>query len=155
MPRETEFLTEEGLAKATAELDHLRNVKRSEVAERIHNSKELEATAGNAEYEDAKNALAFVEGRILTLETTIKNATIVPADHHVGKVVVGATVKVSTKEDGAEDYTIVGITEVDPAHGRISNESPVGRALLGRRVGDEVTVHTPRGVMKFKILEVK
>ena len=154
MAHESEFLTEEGLAKLTAELEHLRKVKRREVAERIHNSKELEATVDNAEYDDAKNEQAFVEGRILTLETLSRNATIVHPDHPTNRVVVGATVKVSTK-DGKEQYTIVGSTEADPAHGRISNESPVGRALLGRRVGDEVTVHTPRGVMKFKILEVK
>ena len=154
MAHEPEYLTEEGLDKLTAELEHLRNVRRSEVAELFRRAKDLESTVNIAEYDDAKNEQAFVEGRILTLETLIRNATVVHPDHASSRVKIGSTVKV-TESDGAErTYTIVGSTEADAGHGRISNESPVGKALLGRRVGDQVKVAAPGGSMKLKLVEV-
>ena len=154
MAHEPEYLTEEGLEKLTAELEHLRNVRRSEVAERIQRSGELESTVNNAEYDDAKNEQAFVEGRIRTLETLIRNATVVHPDHASTRVKIGSTVKVTDPEGAEQIYTIVGSNEADAGHGRISNESPVGKALLGRRVGDEVKVAAPGGSMKLKLVKV-
>ena len=154
MPREPVYLTEEGTEKLQEELDHLRKVRRPEVAARIQRAKELESTVNNAEYDDAKNEQAFVEGRILHLETTFKNATVVHAEHHANKVEIGSTVIVSTAEGETDTYTIVGSDEADPVHGRISYQSPVGKALLGRRAGDDVKVSTPAGVTKLKLKEI-
>ena len=154
MAQEPVFLTEEGLQKLVEELEHLRQDRRLEVAAKIHRSKELESTANNAEYDDAKNEQAFIEGRILTLENIVKRATVVHHDRPSTKVTIGSTVKVHTPEGDEETYVIVGSTEADPLHGRISNESPVGKALLGRRLGDQVRVTTPAGARKLKLVEV-
>ena len=153
MPQDPVLLTEEGLQKLNTELEHLRNIRRPEVATRIQAAKDLEGTIDNAEYDDAKNEQAFVEGRILTLESIVKNATIV-AHHPSSRVEVGSTVKVSTLKGQPETYVIVGSSEVDALHGRISNESPVGKALLGHRVGETVTITTPAGSTKLKIVKV-
>ncbi|MBI2846733.1 MAG: transcription elongation factor GreA [Chloroflexi bacterium] len=156
MPQKKILLTQDGLDKLTAELEHLRTVRRSEVAERIHKAKELGGTANNAEYDDAKNEQAFVEGRILTLENMIKNATIIPNESpRTGTVTVGSKVTVLGPEDKLEQYTIVGSAEANPSMGRISNESPVGQALLGKRVGDAVEVAAPAGVLRLTIVDVK
>lgn len=154
MPQEKEFLTEEGLQKITAELEHLRNVRRPEMATRIQGAKDLEGTIDNAEYDDAKNEQAFIEGRIMTLENIIKNAKVITHNHTSTKVEVGSTVRLSGAGGQALTYVIVGSSEADPTHGRISNESPVGKALLGHRTGDTVTVATPKGATKFKIIKV-
>ena len=129
------------------------SVKRPEVAQRIHDAKEHGDLSENAEYEDAKNEQAFVEGRIQTLEALIKNATIIDENHSTDHVQIGSTVEVESP-DGAESFTIVGSTEARPNEGRISNESPVGRALLGRKKGDEVLVSVPAGDYKYKILSI-
>jgi transcription elongation factor GreA len=146
------FLTPEGRAKLEAELKHLREVRRPQVAEQIRASKEFTDTDDNAEFEEAKNEQAFVEGRILTLEKMLANAVMIEANHQVHDAVrLGSTVTVRD-EDGEEDkYTIVGSAEVDALHGKISNESPVGRALLGKHVGDVVEVTTPAGSLRLKI----
>ena len=149
------FVTPEGLAKLRAELEHLRTVRRHEIADKIRQAKELGSTVNNAEYDDAKNELAFVVGRILTLENTVKNAVIIQAEEHAPFVKPGAHVTVRTEEGGLEDYFIVGSAEADPKAGRISNESPVGRAMLGKRVGEDVEVLAPAGVVKFTIVEIK
>ena len=154
MAQQPVFLTEVGLQKAKEELEHLRNDRRPEVAGKLRSSKELESAANNAEYDGAKNEQAFIEGRILTLETLIEDATIIHHDRPTKKVMLGSTVKVRTPEDDEETYVIVGSSEADPGHGRISNESPVGRALLGRRGGDEVKFSTPVGARKLKLVEV-
>ena len=154
MPQEPVYLTEEGTEKLQAELDHLLNVRRPAVALRIQRAKDLESTVNNAEYDDAKNEQAFVEGRIRHLETTFKNATVVHPEHHPNKVKIGSTVIVSTAEGETDTYTIVGSDEVDAVHGRISYASPVGKALLGRRAGDEVRVSTPAGFTKLKLKEI-
>jgi len=146
------FLTPEGRAKLEAELKHLREVRRPEVAERIRLSKEFSDTVDNAEFEEAKNEQAFVEGRILTLEKMLANAVPINADHQLHDAVrLGSSVTVITDEGDKEKYTIVGSAEVDPQHGRISNESPVGRALLGKRIGDDVEVKIPAGVLRLKV----
>lgn len=155
MQRKPIYLTAEGLAKLEAELNYLRTVRRAEIASQIHQAKELADTVDNAEYDDAKNLQAFVEGRILTLERLTKNAVIIEEEHATDSVKVGATVTLVTPEGEEEHYTIVGSFEADPAGGRISNESPVGKALLGKKVGDEVQVQAPEGVLSLTVVEIK
>jgi len=147
------YLSREGLDKLRAELDEMTSVKRPEVANRIHDAKEHGDLSENAEYEDAKNEQAFVEGRIQTLEALIKNATIIDEHHSTDHVQIGSTVAVESP-DGKETFTIVGSTEARPAEGRISNESPVGRALLGKKKGDKVVVKVPAGDFAYKILAI-
>ena len=127
------------------------SVKRPEVANRIHDAKEHGDLSENAEYEDAKNEQAFVEGRIQTLEALIKNATIIDENHSTDHVQIGSTVAVESP-DGKEAFTIVGSAEAKPAEGRISNESPVGRALLGKKKGEKVVVKVPAGDFTYKIV---
>jgi len=147
-------LTREGLAKLEQELEYLRTVRRQEVADRIHQAKELASAQNNAEYDDAKNEQAFVEGRILTLERMIQNAVIIEEHTGSGRVELGSVVAVLTAEGHEEQYTIVGSAEARPKDGRISNESPVGRALLGKTVGDEVQVQVPAGILRLTITAV-
>ena len=149
-------MTKEGIERLEKELDHLRSVKRPEVADRIHAAKELASAQNNAEYEEAKNEQAFVEGRILTLEHLLQNATVIDeeAAHHANRVQIGSRVSVDTNEGKAMEYTIVGPAEAQPTEGMISNESPVGRALLGKRVGDEVQVSVPKGVLKLTVKKI-
>ena len=147
------YLSREGLAKLRAELEDMTSHKRPEVAQRIHDAKEHGDLSENAEYEDAKNEQAFVEGRIQTLEALIKNATIIDEHHSTDHVQIGSTVKVES-DDGEESFTIVGSTEAKPAEGRISNESPVGRALLGKKKGEKVLVRVPAGDFTYKVLGI-
>lgn len=154
MNNRTQYISEDGLAKLRAELEELINVRRQEIAQRIHDAKEHGDLAENAEYEDAKNEQAFVEGQIQRLEALIKNATIIEGNHGTDHVQIGSTVKVEGA-DGKEVFTIVGSTEASPGDGRISNESPVGRALLGKRKGEAVVVHVPAGDFSYKILDIK
>ena len=147
-------LTKEGLAKLTQELEYLHTVRRAEVAQRIHDEKELVGAQNTPEYEDARNEQAFVEGRILTLENVIQNAVLIEEAHDHQRVSLGATVTVLNHKGEKEHYTIVGSAEADPKNGRISNESPVGIALLGKAVGDEVQVHAPAGVLRWTIVEI-
>jgi transcription elongation factor GreA len=148
------YITQEGLNRLQKELEHLRSKRRPEVAERIRQAKEFGDINENAEYDDAKNEQGFVEGRILLLEKLVRNASIIEGTHVKGVVEVGSTVKVHD-EYGDESFTIVGSTEAEPGKGRISMESPVGKALLGRRVGDDVSVLTPGGQSKMLIVEVR
>ncbi len=149
------FLTPEGRAKLEQELKVLREVRRPEVAERIRVSKEFSDTDDNAEFEEAKNEQAFVEGRILTLEKLLANAVPITADHQAHDTVrLGSDVTVITDDGEEERYTIVGSAEVDPLHGKISNESPVGHALLGRHVGDVIEVKIPAGTLRLKIAAI-
>ena len=151
------LLTEEGLKKLEHELEQLKTVRRPEVAERIRHSKELTSTQNNAEFDDAKNEQAFVEGRILTLEAMITDATLIDEEHahRANKVEIGSTVTLSQgKGTRQQEYHIVGSAEAAPTEGRISNESPVGVALLGRRVGDAVQVNVPKGVLSYTITKI-
>ena len=147
------YLSRDGLEKLRLELDEMTNVRRAEVATRIHDAKEHGDLSENAEYEDAKNEQAFVEGRIQTLEALIKNATIIDEHHSTDHVQIGSTVGVETPE-GAERFTIVGSTEAKPAEGRISNESPVGRALLGKKKGEKIVVKVPAGDFTYTIVSI-
>jgi transcription elongation factor GreA len=154
MPSKPVPLTKEGLAKLEQELEYLTNVRRAEVAQRIHDAKELVGAQNTPEYDDARNEQAFVEGRILTLENIIQNATIIEEAHDHQRVSLGSTVTVNNHRNEREQYTIVGSAEADPKAGKISNESPVGTALLGKSVGDEVQVHAPAGILRWTIVEI-
>ena len=153
MNNKTQYISEDGLAKLRAELEELINVRRQEIAQRIHDAKEHGDLAENAEYEDAKNEQAFVEGQIQRLEALIKNATIIDENHSTDHVQIGSTVSVESG-DGKEHFTIVGSAEAKPAEGRISNESPVGRALLGKKKGEKVVVKVPAGDFTYKIVGI-
>ena len=147
------LLTKEGFDKLQAELDELRTVRRPETDERIKYAKDFGDISENAEYEAAKNEQGMLEGRILTLENMIRNAVIIEQGHHAGVVQVGSTVEVKD-EFGVQAFTIVGPAEVDVSSGRISMESPVGKALLGRGIGDKVDVQSPGGVRQLKVVAV-
>lgn len=149
------YLTKAGLKNLEQELDNLRTVRRAEVAERLHQATENGELIENAEYEAAKNEQAFVEGRILTVETMLSNAEIIQENGSSDIVNLGSSVVV--KEDDSsesETYVIVGAAEASPVEGRISNESPLGQALLGRRVGDEIKVTAPAGELSFQVVEI-
>jgi transcription elongation factor GreA len=156
MPDSPVLLTQEGLKKLEEELEYLKTVRRPQVAERIRQAKELASTQNNAEYDDAKNEQAFVEGRVLTLEKLIQDATIIDeAEAHKATAVrIGSVVTVTEGADKKRDFHIVGSAEADPKEGKISNESPVGRALLGKRVGDEVQVNAPKGVLRYTVAKI-
>ena len=149
-------LTQEGLAKIEEELQHFETVRRREVADKIHAAKELASTQNNAEYEDAKNEQAMVEGKILQLQSLLQNATIIDAEgaHKSKSVMLGSNVKMKTAEGKSVEYTIVGPAEADPREGKISHESPVGRALMGKKLHDEVQVNAPKGIVTYKITKV-
>jgi len=147
------YLSQEGLDKLREELNEMVTVRRAEVAARIQEAKEHGDITENAEYEDAKNEQAFVEGRIQTLSALIKNAVIIDEHTSTSFVAIGSTVDVES-EDGKETFRIVGSAEANPAQGRISNESPVGRALLGHRKGDKVQVSVPAGSWTYKIVGI-
>jgi len=150
------ILTVDGLKKLEDELGQLKSVKRREVAERIKQAIEFGDISENSEYEDAKNEQAFIEGRILTLEKMLRNAKIID-DENLGTEVVsiGSTVKLKDLEYGDEfEYTVVGSVEADPGASKISNESPVGKAILGQTKGNVVEVTVPAGQLKYQILDI-
>jgi transcription elongation factor GreA len=147
------YISRDGLERLRKELEEMVSARRPEIAQRIHDAKEHGDLSENAEYEDAKNEQAFVEGRIQTLEALIKNATIIDENHSVEMVQIGSTVKMDGP-DGKVSFTIVGSTEARPTEGRISNESPVGRALLGRKKGEVVTVRVPAGDISYTIVGI-
>ena len=151
------LLTQEGYDKLEEEVEFLKTVRRKEVAERIKVAISFGDLSENAEYDEAKNEQAQVEERIMKLENMIRKAVIIDESQiDVNIVTIGSIVKVNDVEfDEEVEYTIVGSAEADPYDGKISNESPVGKALLGRTVGDEVDVQVPDGTAKFKILEIR
>ena len=151
------ILTAEGLIKLEDELNNLRTVRRQEVAERLKVAISYGDISENSEYDDAKSEQAFIEGRILELEQMINTATIIDdtANKKKGVVSLGSVVVVKDMETGEEEvYTIVGTTEADPFENRISNESPVGAAILGQKVNAVVQVNTPVGELAYKIVKV-
>jgi transcription elongation factor GreA len=156
MVEKAQPITKEGLAKIEEELRHLETVRRQEVADKIRQAKELASTQNNAEYEDAKNEQAMVEGRILQLHSLIQNAELIDEDgaHKSKQVMLGSHVKVKTDEGKSQEYVIVGPAEADPREGKISNESPVGRALIGKKLNDEVQVSVPKGIISMKITKI-
>ncbi len=149
-----QIISQEGYDKLKEELEYLTTVKRREIAERIQKAKEMGDLSENAEYAEAKEAQAFNEGRIAEIKSLLKNVTVVKNGETKSKVVMGSrvTVKVNGK---TKTYTIVSFNEVDPAEGKISNESPLGMAFLGKKKGDKVIVNTPKGEVEYEILNIE
>lgn len=152
------LLSAEGLRQVREELDYLKTTKRKEVAERLKEARDLGDLSENSEYDDARNEQAFVEGRIAQLEKTVRNARVIDEAEvaSLGTVRLGSTVTLRDLEfDENLEYTLVGSVEADPAAHKISNESPVGRAILGQKKGSVVSVEAPAGPIKYEILDVK
>ena len=158
MVQKQTYLTPEGLKHLQEELEHLMNVRRREVATRIHNASGTGGTVDNAEYDEAKNEQAFIEGRVRELENILSNAVTSPPrlrKKRSGVVEFGSSVSVLTPEGSKRIYQVVGSAEASPLDGKISNESPVGQALLGRKVKETVEVDTPSGLMKLTITRIR
>ncbi len=149
------LVTKEGLEKMQKELDELRSVKRAEVAQRLKEAIAMGDLSENSEYDEAKNAQAFLEGRIQQLEQQIRTAQVISKGTK-SRVDVGSTVLIEDLEEKLQEkVTIVGSTESNPFEGLISNESPVGRALVGAKAGDIVEAEAPNGVLKYKIIKIE
>jgi transcription elongation factor GreA len=155
MTQQETFLTHEGYQKLEDELEYLKSVRRPQVAQAIHEAKMDGDITENAGYEEAKRQQAFLEGRIMTIDAMLKNAVIIKPEGTSDRVVLGSRVTVA--EDGfePETYIIVGSAEAAPAEGRISNESPMGKALMGHQVDDQVVFKTPGGTVEVKILRIE
>ncbi len=149
------YLTPEGAAKLRAELKELTGPRRKALAERLHHAVRQGDLSENADYIAAKEDQAFLEGRILELETILREAVIVEGDGPAGVVDLGSQVRVSEGGGPPETFVLVGIKETDPRNGKISHESPIGGALMGKHVGDTAVAHTPGGELHFKILEIR
>jgi transcription elongation factor GreA len=156
MDREV-ILTEEGYRKLRDEIEYLSTVKRREVAERIKEAREFGDISENSEYDDAKNEQAQVESRIQMLEQKLRNARVVDTEHiATDSVSIGARVTLkNTKTKETFEYAIVGSAEADPKNRRLSNESPVGKAVLGRKKGEKVTIPAPRGAIEYQIVKIE
>jgi transcription elongation factor GreA len=149
-----EYLSEEGLEKLKQQLHELKTSRRKEIADRLEHAKSLGDLSENAEYQEAKEEQSLIESEIAKLEEIIRDAVLIKKDRSRDLVQVGSTVRV--KSDRGEDtYTIVGSEEASPAEGKISNESPLGKAFLGHRAGDKVEARTPGGVLVYEIREIK
>ena len=149
------YLSREGLEKLQAELEYLRTVRRHDVAEGIQQSRERGGTVSNAEYEEAKNELAFTEGRILTLDNLVNNAVIIEENQGSRETVeVGVTVTVQTQDGKTTQYKITGSAEADPSQGKISNVSPIGKSLLGKRIKEVTEISVPSGRIRLEILAI-
>ena len=150
------YITQEGLQKIQEELDYLKSVRRAEIARRIREAKEAGDIMENAGYDEAKNEQSFVEGRILQLEQTVRNAVLIGEQVRHDRVELGHFVTVREQDTNElERYLIVGSAEAAPGDGRISNESPLGKALMNRRVGEQVSVKTPGGTIQFVIVKIE
>ena len=150
-------MTQAGKDKLIQELEHLKSVKRKEVVERIKIARSFGDLSENSEYDSAKEEQAFVEGRITTLENMIRNAKIIEeGDTATDSVTLGRSVTFVELPNGDEEtYTIVGSAEADPFEGKISNDSPIAKSLLGKKIGDQVSVQTPGGEMSVRITSIK
>lgn len=149
------LVTREGLEKMQKELDDLRSTKRAEIAQRLKAAIAMGDLSENSEYDEAKNAQAFLEGRILQLEQQIRTAQVIEKGTK-DRMDVGSTVLIEDMEEHLQEkVTIVGSTESNPFEGRISNESPVGRALMGAKAGDTVEAEAPNGVLKYKVISIE
>ncbi len=149
------FLTPEGADKVKAELKELIEVKRPEIAQRLREAIKMGDLSENADYIMAKEDQGFLEGRILELQELLRAATIITESAPTGVVSMGSRVTVQESGQDPETFTLVGAKEADPRQGRISNDSPMGRALLGKRVGDAAKVETPAGAIKMKIIKIE
>jgi len=150
------YLTSEGAARLEAELEELKGPKRLEMAKRLRSAIQMGDLSENADYHKAKEDQGFMEGRIQELEHILRNARIIDDSNvQTDTIQVGSTVTVQEGDYPAETYYVVGATEADPRNGKISNESPIGQALIGKHLGDEVTATTPGGELKLKILKIE
>ena len=147
-----QYISADGLQKIKQELEYLKKIERPDVVAKISEAKAMGDLSENAAYSEAKEQQAFIEGRILQLEDIIKNAVVIEKKTG-GTVTIGAAVKVQGNGK-TKEYKIVGSNEANPAEGKISNESPLGRAFLGRKIGDEVAIETPAGKIVYKILTI-
>ena len=148
------MLTQEGYNKLVEKLNYLKSVRRIEVAERLKAAIALGDLSENSEYTDAKNEQAFIEGEIIDLEKQIHNSEIIHEEKTADTISLGSKVKVQFPNGDEDTYMIVGSTEADPDEKRISDESPLGAALIGKKAGIAVQVHAPAGVLTYKILEI-
>jgi transcription elongation factor GreA len=156
MEEKTQYLTKEGEARLRAELEQLEGPARTDLARRLREAIQMGDLSENADYIAAKEEQGFLEGRIQELKYILRNAVIIENNgNHSGVVDVGTTVTIQEDDYSPEVYYIVGSKEADPANGRISNESPIGKALMGKRVGDVVPVETPGGVIHFQITKIE
>ena len=149
------YLSQEGLERLKQELKELKTVKRLEIAKRLQDAKELGDLSENAEYNEAKEAHSMNEARIAELEEIIKNAVVIEVPQKRDMVEIGSTIEVRSADGGMERFNIVGSEEARPAEGKISNESPLGRSFLGKKIGDEVEIKTPKGIAKYKIIKIE
>jgi transcription elongation factor GreA len=152
---EQKYLTEEGLEKLKKELANLKDTGRTEIAERLQNAISQGDLSENADYTKAKEDQAFLEGRIQELEYLIKNSQIIQKNLNGNKVEVGSKVTIQEQDYPAETYDLVGAAEADPSNGRISNESPIGKAIIGAKVGDSIKANTPAGIIELKVLKIE
>jgi transcription elongation factor GreA len=152
---EERFLTPEGAAKLKLELEQLKGPRRKEMADRLRHAISQGDLSENADYISAKEDQAFLEGRILELDTLLRRATIVERDIAPDRVTIGTEVVVAEDGREAEVYQIVGAKEADPRSGRISHESPIGKAVLGKKVGETTVAETPGGQLTLKIIEIR
>lgn len=153
---EEQIISQEGYNKLKEEYDLLVNVKRREIADRIERAKELGDLSENAEYHEAKDAQAFNEGRIEELNSLLKNLTVVTEKANNDNISMGSKVSIRNLNTGEEkNITIVSFNEAAPAEGKISNESPLGTSLIGKKKGQEVSVNTPKGEIKYKIIKIE
>jgi transcription elongation factor GreA len=148
------YLTSEGKKKLEEELEYLTTVRRKEVADAIKSAKEEGDLSENSAYDEAKLSQGFLEGRIQTIEVQLRNAVIIESNGHSGIVDIGCVVTVTEEGGDEETYQIVGSAEADPLDGKISNESPIGKALLGAKPGQTVRAQTPGGQLVFKVLKI-
>ena len=155
MAERVHFLTSDGRVKLVKELDNLRTVKRLDVAESLKAAVEEGDLSENASYTETKREQAFIEGRIQELETILRNSQLLADSTRTDIILLGASVTVAEGSEDPETYQIVGRAEADPVRGRISNESPLGLALLGKRSGDLVRVETPGGTTHFKVITIQ
>jgi len=154
MSEKAQYLTPDGKRKLEAELEYLRKIRRPQVAERIRLAKDGGDIMENAGYDEAKNEQGFVEGRIMTLEAILRYAVLLTEPQGCDSVQLGSRVTVIDADGESCVFQIVGSAEADPPRGRISNESPVGQALLGHRAGDAVLARTPGGSLRFTIVSI-
>ncbi len=152
---EQEYLTQEGLEKLEAELHYLKTTRRAEVAQRLHDAMAEGEVEENPEYDDAKNEQAFVEGRVMAIEQLLASAILIENKGPANEVRLGS--KVTITEVGtrsAEHYVLVGSAEADPLNGKISNESPLGKALIGKKINEQFQINAPDGPIRFKVTNI-
>jgi transcription elongation factor GreA len=149
------YLSREGIESLKKELQELKTKKRREIAQRLQEAKDLGDLSENAEYFEAKEAQSLNENRIAELEELLKNVVMIETSSQEDIVRIGSTVEVKSDKNGAEVFSIVGSAEAKPQEGKISNESPLGRAFLGRKIGEEIEIKTPSGITKYKIIKIE